>query len=77
MACCHLKWDLNRELLFTQVSHRLATDLSPIVINRACIYQTMSNNHLMIAIDHTGNQRGKGVKECLIRLRTSVSILSY
>ena len=26
----------------------------------------MTNNQLRIVIDHTGNQRGKGVKDCLI-----------
>ena len=26
----------------------------------------MTNNQLMIVIDHTGNQRGKGVKDCLL-----------
>ena len=71
--------DLNSELLFTQVSRSLATDLMPIVINRAGVFvkqcQTMSNNQLMIVIDHTGNQQGKGVKDC--RLLSSVSILSY
>ena len=48
--------NLNRELLFTQVSHSLATDFMPIVINWACICQTMSNNQLMIVINHTGNK---------------------
>ena len=33
MASCHLKLDLKSKLLFTQVSHSLATDLSPIVVN--------------------------------------------
>ena len=69
--------DLNSELLFTQVSHSLATDFMPIVINWACICQTMSNNQWMIVIDHTGNHQGKGVKYCLIRLRSSVLILIY
>ena len=27
--------------------------------------------------DHKGNQRGKGMKDCLIMLRSSISILSY
>ena len=75
--CCLMKCDLISELLFTQVSHSLATDLRPIVINLVCICQTLSNNKLMIAIDHKANQRGKGVKDCLIKLRPSVSILSY
>ena len=63
--------DQNSELLFTQVSHRLATDFKPIV------YLSNNFNQLMIVIDQTGNQRGRGVKDCLIRLRSSVSILSY
>ena len=69
--------DLNSELQFTRVSHSLATDITPIVITRACICQTMSNNQLMIVIDDTGYERGKGVEDCLIRLQSSVSILSY
>ena len=69
--------DLNSELLFTQVSHSLATDFMLIIINSVCICQTRPNNQLMIVIDHTGNQRGKGVKDCLIRLRSTLSILSY
>ena len=69
--------DLISELLFTQVSQSLATDFMPFVISWVCICQTMSNNQLMIVIDHTGNQQGKGVKDFLIRLRSSVSILSY
>ena len=34
---------------------------------------SLSNNvnQLMIVIDQIGNQRGKGVKDCLIRLRSS------
>ena len=63
--------DLNSEFLFTKVSHSLATDFMPIIINWACICQTMTNNKLRIVIDHTGNQRGKGVKDCLIRLRSA------
>ena len=36
--------DLNSELLFTQVLHSFATDFKLIVINWACICQTMSTN---------------------------------
>ena len=57
--CCRTKLDLNNELLFTQVSHSLATALHPIIINLACICQILSNNQFMIVIDHTGNQRGE------------------
>ena len=54
--------DLNSELLITRVSHSLAIDFMPIIINQVCICQTMSNNQLRIVIDHTGNRRGKGVE---------------
>ena len=70
--------DLHSELLFTQVSHSLANRLHAYYNQMsAYICQTMSNNQLMIVIDHTGNQQGKGVKDCLIRLRSSVSNFSY
>ena len=66
--------DLNSELLFTQVSqfgNRLQA-----YRNQLSVYLSNIVNQLMLVIDQTGNQQGKGVKDCLISLRSSVSILS-
>ena len=68
--------DQNSELLFSQVSHSWQ-QTSSLSYSTEGVFVKQCQPQLMIVIDQTGNQRGRGVKDCLFRLRSSVSILSY
>ena len=46
-------------------------------IDQTCDIFRVDGYKAVFVTDHTGNQQGKGVTDCLIRLRLIISILSY